>query len=64
MTAPDALEIARESLRSAVAAALIAVLDAELSARYPEPGATHFRLDPADVAPGTGIFVVARWAGR
>ena len=61
---PDALEIAREQLTSAVAAALIAVLDAELSARYPEPGATHFRLDPADVAPGAGIFVVARWAGH
>ncbi len=61
---PDTLEIAPESLTSPVAAALIAVLDAELSARYPEPGATHFRLDPADVAPGTGIFVVARSAGR
>lgn len=61
---PEPLEIAREPLTSAVASALIAVLDAELSARYPEPGATHFSLEPADVAPGAGIFVVVRRAGR
>ena len=61
---PEALEIAREPLTSPVAIALIAVLDAELSARYPEPGATHFRLDASDVAPGAGIFVVVRRAGR
>ena len=61
---PEALEIAREPLASPVAIALIAVLDAELSARYPEPGATHFRLDASDVAPGAGIFVVVRRAGR
>jgi len=61
---PDALEIAPEVLTSAVAAALIAALNEELSARYPEPGATHFHLDPGEVAPGTGIFLVARWFGR
>ena len=68
-TAPEhrtqnALEIAPEALTSAVAAALITDLNAELSGLYPEPGATHFRLDPNDVAPGAGIFVVARWRGR
>ncbi len=26
---------------------------------YPEAGATHFRLDPEEVAPGRGAFVVA-----
>jgi len=36
----------------------------ELSALYPEPGANHFRLDQDEVAPGNGIFVVARWHGR
>jgi putative acetyltransferase len=60
----DALEIAPESLTSPVAAALIGALNTELSARYPEAGATHFRLDPDDVAPGAGIFVVARMLGR
>jgi len=58
------IEIAPEALTSAVAAALIAALNVELSARYPEPGATHFHLDPDEVAPGSGIFLVARWLGR
>ena len=62
--APDPLEIAPEALTSPVATALIAALNVELSGRYPEPGATHFLLDPGDVAPGTGIFLVARWLGR
>lgn len=62
--ARDALDIAPEPLTSDVAAALITDLNAELSALYPDPGATHFRLDPSEVAPGAGIFVVARWQGR
>lgn len=41
------------------ARALIAALNAELLARYPEEGATHFRLDPEEVAPGWGAFVIA-----
>jgi GNAT superfamily N-acetyltransferase len=61
---PVALEIAREAITTEVAGALIIALNSELSARYPEPGATHFRLDPDDVAPGRGIFVVARRLGR
>jgi GNAT superfamily N-acetyltransferase len=61
---PDALEIAPEALTSAAAAALIAALNVELSARYPEPGATHFGLDPDEVAPGVGIFLVARSLDR
>jgi len=31
---------------------------------YPEPGANHFSLDPNEVAPGAGIFVVARLEGH
>lgn len=53
-----------ESLTSDVATSLIAALNEELSARYSEPGATHFQLDPSDVAPGTGVFLVARLGGR
>jgi putative acetyltransferase len=60
----DALEIAPEAITSTVAATLIGALNVELLARYPEPGATHFRLDPDEVAPGTGVFLVARWNGR
>ena len=63
-TALQTLEIAPASLTSSVAATLIAALNAELSALYPEPGATHFSLDPSEVEPGTGIFVVARLEGR
>lgn len=61
---PGALEIAPEPITGPVAAALIAALNAELLARYPEAGATHFRLDPDEVVPGAGLFVVARRAGR
>jgi len=61
---PDALEFTPEALTSAVSAALIAALNAELSARHSEPGATHFRLDRREVAPGTGSFLVARCFGR
>ena len=62
--APAALEIVPEALTSEVALALITQLNAELSASYPEPGTTHFRLDPGEVAPGAGVFVVARWEGQ
>jgi|SRR5207253_1321563 len=60
----NALEIGAEPLTSAVAEDLITALNGELSALYPEPGANHFRLDPDEVAPGNGIFVVARWHRR
>ncbi len=58
------LEIATESLSSGIAEMLIAQLNAELSASYPEPGATHFCLEPADVTPGEGAFIMARLSGR
>jgi GNAT superfamily N-acetyltransferase len=57
------LSIRREPLTSSVAGALIAALNAELSTQYPEPGATHFRLDPSEVAGDRGAFLVAFLAG-
>ena len=54
------IAIGREPLDGTAARALIAALNAELLARYPEEGATHFRLDLAEVAPGRGAFLVAR----
>lgn len=57
------LDIKAEPLVGPVAQSLIATLNAELSALYPEPGATHFSLDPAQVAPGAGAFLVARKEG-
>src|SRR4051794_32375044 len=38
---------------------LIGELDAELHDMYPEEGAVHDRLDPAEVAPGHGVLLVA-----
>jgi len=59
----DAIELARVALPHPEALALIAALNAELAATYPEEGATHFRLDPEEVAPGRGAFVIARLDG-
>ncbi|HEY4370180.1 MAG TPA: GNAT family N-acetyltransferase [Steroidobacteraceae bacterium] len=53
------LTIKPESIESPVVAELILALNAELEERYPEEGANHFRLDPAEVAPGRGVFLVA-----
>ena len=38
-------------------AALIAELDRELAATYPEPGSTFFSLTPAEVADGQGVLL-------
>lgn len=51
--------IRRYDILSSVAQELIAALNAELSKQYPEEGATHFRLDPDEVAEGNGAFLVA-----
>ncbi len=58
MTAFD-VRIQRRDLLSSDAQALIAALNSELASTYPEEGATHFRLDPAEVAEGNGAFLVA-----
>jgi len=56
--APQLLAIRREDLSSSAACRLIEALNAELSAQYPEPGATHFRLDAAEVSADKGSFVI------
>ena len=58
------LEVRRERIESPLASQLISELDAELTGRYPEAGATHFRLDAAEVAPGFGAFFVASIDGE
>jgi hypothetical protein len=60
----SALETRREPLHSAVARVLISALNADLLARYPAEGATHFRLDAEEVGPGRGAFVVAYRGGE
>ena len=59
-----AIEVRREEITSAMAQALILALNEELTAQYPEEGATHFRLDPDEVAEGRGVFLVAYEGGR
>lgn len=58
------IEIRRTDLLSPVAGLLIGALNAELEVRYPEPGATFFRLDPDEVSEGRGAFFVAYLAGE
>ncbi len=57
------VEIGPSSILSEDATTLIGALNAELAAAYPEPGANHFRLDPEEVAPGRGVFLVAHAGG-
>ena len=53
------IEIRSEDLNSPAAELLIAALNAELRARYPDEGVTYFRLDPDEVRAGRGAFLVA-----
>jgi putative acetyltransferase len=55
---PSAVVLERVGLPSPDAETLIRELNAELTARYPEDGACHFRLDPEEVGPGRGAFLV------
>jgi putative acetyltransferase len=59
----DTITIERAALTDDVSRALITELNAELSGMYPEPGANHFGLDPDEVAPGRGAFLVVRLHG-
>jgi GNAT superfamily N-acetyltransferase len=59
----DAITIERADLNGEASRALIDALNAELSALYPEPGATHFQLSPNEVAGGRGIFLVLHQDG-
>jgi GNAT superfamily N-acetyltransferase len=56
---PPSLVIDRAALDDERSQRLIGELNAELSGMYPEPGATHFRLDPDEVSGDRGCFVVA-----
>jgi putative acetyltransferase len=60
---PKDFVVERHDMRSPAARALIAALNAELTERYPEEGATHFRLDPDEVAEGRGAFLIASRSG-
>jgi putative acetyltransferase len=53
------VDIRRAGLAAPDAARLIAALNAELTALFPEPGATHFSLSSAQVETGEGAFLVA-----
>jgi putative acetyltransferase len=57
----QALAIRREALDSSAARLLIGALNVELAAIYPEPGANHFKLGAAEVAPENGAFLVGYW---
>ncbi len=60
MTASTAsISVRPTPLRSPASQALIAALNAELEATYPEEGANYFRLDEEEVGPGRGAFFVA-----
>lgn len=51
--------IRRRTLASADSARLIAALNVELEATFPEPGANHFSLGGEQVEAGNGAFLVA-----
>jgi putative acetyltransferase len=53
------VEIRSCTLTSPEAIRLIAALNAELTATFPEPGATHFSLTGVQVEASDGAFVVA-----
>ena len=53
------VSIQRSDLSSEAATRLISALNAELSRRYPEEGANHFRLDAQEVEEGRGAFFIA-----
>ena len=59
MNDENAVDVRRQDIKSPAAMSLILALNAELSAIYPEAGATHFRLDAEEVAEGRGAFLVA-----
>jgi len=60
---PTCVIVQRSDILSPTAQTLIEALNTELSARYPEQGACHFRLDAHEVADGQGAFLIAFRAG-
>jgi len=61
--ASETITIERAELTADVSRALIDSLNAELRGVYSEPGATHFHLDPEEVAEGRGTFLVVYLEG-
>jgi putative acetyltransferase len=59
----DPITIARGELTAEASRRLIQALNAELNGLYPEPGANHFHLDPGEVAPGRGAFLLVSRGG-
>ena len=55
----DPVDIRRARLDSPDAVRLITALNTELTAAFPEPGATHFSLSGREVEGGDGAFVIA-----
>ena len=55
----ESVVIRRSTLASADSARLIAALNAELGAAFPEPGANHFSLSAEQVEDGNGAFLIA-----
>ena len=53
------VEIRKSTLASADGVRLIAALNAELTAIFPEPGASHFSLSGEQVGAGQGAFLIA-----
>ena len=62
--ARETITIERAELNAATSRDLIAALNAELRGAYSEPGANHFALDPTEVAPGRGAFLVVVLDGK
>ena len=58
------ITIQRADILSSSAQTLIEALNTELSGRYPEEGACHFRLDAHEVAAGEGAFLIAFRSGK
>jgi len=56
--------VRRFDILSPEATGLIVALNTELTRTYPEPGATHFRLDADEVAAGRGAFLIALLSGK
>ncbi len=61
---PSPLVFHRAAVDDPAALGLIGALDAELAEGYPEPGANHFTLTAADVAPGSGVLLVGTYDGE
>ena len=60
---PDPITITPADLTDDISRGLVAALNAELLGVYPEAGATHFEVDPAEVSGGRGVFLVVYQGG-